>query len=159
MPILKVCGNESESLVRNKAMLPDAAEFGEDVIAKDPAMLRVLNTARSLAAFNSAVLITGETGSGKEVVARTIHRFSHRGSQPWIDVNCAALPEHLVESELFGHEKGAFSGAHIQRKGLLETTEEPCFSMKSARSIRGFRSSCFAYSTQFPFIVWAAHAK
>jgi len=86
-------------------------------------MVRVLQTARSLAAYNAAVLITGETGSGKEVVAQTIHRFSSRSSRPWIDVNCAALPEHLVESELFGHEKGAFTGAVAAKQGLIEVAE------------------------------------
>jgi DNA-binding NtrC family response regulator len=100
--------------------VPIAVDFGEAVIAQDPAMVRVLQTARSLAAYNAAVLITGETGSGKEVVAQTIHRFSSRSSRPWIDVNCAALPEHLVESELFGHEKGAFSGADSAKPGLFE---------------------------------------
>jgi two-component system, NtrC family, response regulator AtoC len=97
-----------------------ASDFGSDVVARDPAMLRVLHSAKLLARYSAAVLITGETGSGKEVVARTIHRFSTRSSHPWIDVNCAALPEHLVESELFGHEKGAFSGADTAKPGLFE---------------------------------------
>ena len=97
-----------------------AADFGENVVAHDPSMLRVLRLAESLAHYHAAVLITGETGSGKEVVARTIHRYSERNSRPWIDVNCAALPEHLVESELFGHEKGAFSGADTAKPGLFE---------------------------------------
>ena len=89
------------------------------VVAKDPAMLRVLDTARTIAPHDCAVLITGETGSGKEVVARLIHQRSKRSSGPWVDVNCAALPEHLVESELFGYEKGAFSGADTTKPGLL----------------------------------------
>ncbi len=93
---------------------------GDVVVAEDPAMLRVLETARTIARHQNAVLITGETGSGKEVVARLIHRCSSRGSRPWIDVNCAALPEHLVESELFGYEKGAFSGADAAKPGLFE---------------------------------------
>ena len=91
-----------------------------DVVAEDPAMLRVLETARTIARHHTGVLISGETGSGKEVVARVIHRCSSRGSRPWIDVNCAALPEHLVESELFGFEKGAFSGADAAKPGLFE---------------------------------------
>ena len=90
-----------------------------DVVAEDPAMLRVLETARTIARHHTAVLISGETGSGKEVVARVIHRCSSRGSRPWIDVNCAALPEHLVESELFGFEKGAFSGARRCQAGAI----------------------------------------
>ena len=96
------------------------ADFGPDVVACDPTMVRTLQLAQSIAPHNMAVLVTGETGSGKEVVARTIHRFSARSSRPWIDVNCAALPEHLVESELFGHERGAFSGAESAKPGLFE---------------------------------------
>jgi DNA-binding NtrC family response regulator len=100
--------------------VPMTVDVGDSVIAHDPAMQRALQMAQLLAGYNTAVLITGETGSGKEVVARTIHRFSPRHSRPWIDVNCAALPEHLVESELFGHEKGAFSGADTVKPGLFE---------------------------------------
>ena len=99
---------------------PIASKEFADVVAEDPAMLRVLETARTIARHHTAVLISGETGSGKEVVARVIHRSSSRGSRPWIDVNCAALPEHLVESELFGFEKGAFSGADAAKPGLFE---------------------------------------
>jgi transcriptional regulator with GAF, ATPase, and Fis domain len=66
------------------------------------------------------VLITGESGSGKELVARAVHHYSLRCSKPWVDVSCAALPEHLVESELFGYEKGAFSGADSPKPGLFE---------------------------------------
>lgn len=83
-------------------------------------MLRLLETAQRIAKSNVSVLITGETGSGKEVVARAIHHYSLRCNRPWIDVNCAALPEHLVESELFGYEKGAFSGADSQKPGFFE---------------------------------------
>jgi two-component system, response regulator FlrC len=89
------------------------------VIASD-AMSRVLDTARRVARASVAVLITGETGSGKEIVARAIHHFSLRCSKPWVDINCGALPEMLMESELFGHEKGAFSGADAPKAGLFE---------------------------------------
>jgi transcriptional regulator with PAS, ATPase and Fis domain len=68
----------------------------------------------------AAVIITGETGSGKEIIARALHHYSLRCSKPWVDVNCAALPEHLIESELFGYEKGAFSGADITKPGFFE---------------------------------------
>ena len=108
---------ETEAFERSALL---AGDFGVDVVAHDPSMLRVLQLAKSLARYHAAVLIAGETGSGKEIVARTIHRFSDRSSRPWIDVNCAALPEHLVESELFGHEKGAFSGADTAKPGLFE---------------------------------------
>ncbi len=83
-------------------------------------MLEVIATARNVAQHDAAVLITGETGVGKEVIARIIHEGSPRCARPWIDLNCAALPEHLVESELFGYEKGAFSGADTAKPGLFE---------------------------------------
>ena len=98
-----------------------AEEPLDEVIARDPAMLAVLAMAQTVARHKAAVLITGETGTGKELVARMIHRYSGRNSRPWVDVNCAALPEHLVESELFGYEKGAFSGANCVKPGLFET--------------------------------------
>jgi DNA-binding NtrC family response regulator len=91
-----------------------------DLVVADPKMLEVIAAARNVAQYGAAVLITGETGVGKEVVARIIHQHSPRGSRPWIDLNCAALPEHLVESELFGYEKGAFSGADTAKPGLFE---------------------------------------
>ncbi|MDQ3282105.1 MAG: sigma-54 dependent transcriptional regulator, partial [Acidobacteriota bacterium] len=72
---------------------------------------------------SSRVLITGENGSGKEIVARTLHRMSLRAEQPFIDVNCAAIPEELIESELFGHRKGAFTGAIDDRKGKFELAD------------------------------------
>jgi len=83
-------------------------------------MVRLLETAQRIAKSNVSILITGETGSGKEVIARAMHHYSLRCNQPWVDVNCAALPEHLVESELFGYEKGAFSGAESQKAGFFE---------------------------------------
>src|SRR3954470_7937720 len=89
------------------------------IIASD-AMAEVLETARRVARASVAVLITGETGSGKEIVARAIHHYSLRCSNPWVDINCGALPEMLMESELFGHEKGAFSGADTAKAGLFE---------------------------------------
>src|SRR5205823_9331580 len=78
---------------------------------------------RSAAPTASRVLITGENGSGKEVVARTLHRLSLRAELPFIDVNCAAIPEELIESELFGHRKGAFTGAIDDRKGKFELAD------------------------------------
>jgi transcriptional regulator with GAF, ATPase, and Fis domain len=100
---------------------PDSyAEPMNEIVARDPGMIEVLETAQAIARHDAAVLITGETGTGKEVIARMIHRYSNRSSRPWVDVNCAALPEHLVESELFGYEKGAFSGADSVKQGLFE---------------------------------------
>jgi len=84
------------------------------------AMLQVLESARRVARCDVSVLITGETGGGKEIVARAIHHHSLRCCKPWVDINCAALPEQLMESEMFGHEKGAFSGADSARAGFFE---------------------------------------
>ena len=83
-------------------------------------MRQLLELVERIAQTNAAVLITGESGSGKELIARAIHHYSLRCSKPWVDVSCAALPEHLVESELFGYEKGAFSGADSAKPGLFE---------------------------------------
>ena len=94
--------------------------LGVSAIVESPAIQRTLALARRVAAGQIAVLITGETGSGKEIVARAIHHFSLRCGKPWVDINCGALPDQLMESELFGHEKGAFSGADTSKPGLFE---------------------------------------
>ena len=83
-------------------------------------MQLVMELVERAARTSATVLITGETGTGKEIVARAIHHYSLRTNRPWVDFSCAALPEHLVESELFGHEKGAFSGADTLKAGLFE---------------------------------------
>jgi DNA-binding NtrC family response regulator len=90
------------------------------VIHSDPAMARVLKLAEQIAPSEASVLITGESGTGKEVLARYVHRKSRRASQKFISVNCAAIPENLLESELFGHERGAFTGAVARRIGKFE---------------------------------------
>ena len=95
-------------------------EVPQGVIVADPRMLAVIDKARTVATHKASVLIIGETGVGKELVARIIHEHSPRASKPWVDINCSALPEHLVESELFGYEKGAFSGADTAKPGLFE---------------------------------------
>lgn len=96
---------------------------GIPAIVHSPALQRLMALAERVAKTNASVLITGETGSGKEIIARAIHHFSLRCNKPWIDVNCGALPEHLVESELFGYEKGAFSGADAQKAGFFELAD------------------------------------
>ena len=79
---------------------------------------------RRVAQTSVTVLISGESGSGKELIARALHHYSLRASKPWVDVSCAALPEHLIESELFGYEKGAFSGADSAKPGLFELAHQ-----------------------------------
>jgi DNA-binding NtrC family response regulator len=98
----------------------DAQENDRPLIAVNPAMLKIMDMARRVAKGRSTVLISGETGVGKEVMARFIHNNSDRRMGPFIAVNCAALPENLLESELFGHEKGAFTGAIARKKGKFE---------------------------------------
>jgi len=97
---------------------------GTNLILASPLMHRFMRMVDRVAGHTESVLITGETGTGKEMIARTIHQSSHRSSRPWIDINCAALPENLVESELFGYEKGAFTGADSSRAGLFELADK-----------------------------------
>jgi transcriptional regulator with PAS, ATPase and Fis domain len=94
--------------------------LGVPAVLESAAIHQVIALAQRVAGSNIAVLITGETGSGKEIVARAIHHFSLRCGRPWVDINCGALPDQLMESELFGHEKGAFSGADTAKPGLFE---------------------------------------
>ena len=91
----------------------------EAVIASEP-LRALLATIERVARSQATVLITGESGSGKELIARAVHHYSLRSHKPWVDLSCAALPEHLIESELFGHERGAFSGADTSKPGLFE---------------------------------------
>jgi PAS domain S-box-containing protein len=92
-------------------------------ILASPIMHKFMEVVDRVAGHTETVLITGETGTGKELIARTIHESSHRRGRPWVDINCAALPENLVESELFGYEKGAFSGADASKPGLFELAD------------------------------------
>jgi two-component system, NtrC family, response regulator len=96
-------------------------EVFEDMLGTSPQMQSVFSFIRKVAGSNVPVLLLGESGTGKEMAAAAIHRRSGRKDGPFVAINCNAIPENLLESELFGHEKGAFTGAHIQRKGLLET--------------------------------------
>lgn len=102
--------------------LREQYEF-EDIIGKSPAMQEVFELIETVANSNATVLISGETGTGKELVARAIHTRSSRRYNPFIAVSCGALPETLLESELFGHEKGAFTGAHRTKKGRFELAD------------------------------------
>jgi two-component system NtrC family response regulator len=94
-----------------------------DILGSSPPMQKVFEIVRRVSASDIPVLIAGPSGSGKELVARAIHRQSERHDGPFVAINCGAIPESLLESELFGHEKGAFTGAHVQRKGRIESAE------------------------------------
>jgi DNA-binding NtrC family response regulator len=94
------------------------------IISEDPAMLQILQKIEQIAESDAPVLILGETGTGKELIARAVHDISNRSNAPFISVNCAAIPEPLFESELFGHEKGAFTGAIATKKGKFELAHQ-----------------------------------
>ncbi len=94
--------------------------LGMPALIASEAMRQLLLTVERAALTDATILILGESGSGKELVARAVHQHSLRCSKPWVDLTCAALPEHLIESELFGYEKGAFSGADATKPGLFE---------------------------------------
>ncbi|HEY5674392.1 MAG TPA: sigma 54-interacting transcriptional regulator [Malonomonas sp.] len=98
-------------------------EKGPPLVFKSPAIQRVLANLESVAPLDSTVLLTGESGTGKECIVDLIHQLSHRSSKPLIKVNCGALPESLIESELFGHAKGAFTGAYAENKGKFVSAD------------------------------------
>jgi len=114
---------ERRALVEENRSLRRAVDrtssFGE-LIGESPAMREVFSLVRRVANSRSSVLITGESGTGKEVVARTLHFASPRAAKPFVPINCTAIPEGLLESELFGHVRGAFTGAHTSKTGLFE---------------------------------------
>ncbi|MGH7815526.1 MAG: sigma-54-dependent transcriptional regulator [Candidatus Binataceae bacterium] len=96
----------------------------EGIIGHDPAILEVIRLIRRVAPSNSTVLVQGESGTGKEVVARALHRFSPRAARPFVAINCSAIPDNLIENELFGHERGAFTGATERKIGLFESADK-----------------------------------
>ena len=105
------------------AVLAAVADDDRPLIAQDTAMIEIKQLADQIAPSDASVLITGESGVGKEVMARYLHKRSRRSEKPFISVNCAAIPENLLESELFGHEKGAFTGAVARRIGKFEEAD------------------------------------
>jgi DNA-binding NtrC family response regulator len=124
-PVERVA-REVESAIERRLLLAEVATLrayaADDsaLIGDSPAMRRLKESIVRVAPIPSTVLIVGESGSGKELVARDVHRLSGREREPFVAINCAAIPEQLVESELFGHERGAFTGAHVTRKGAFE---------------------------------------
>ena len=101
----------------------DKASMFEEIVGESPALQAILALVRKVAPTDSTVLVTGETGTGKELIARAIHKRSQRADRPFVSVNCAAIPPTLISSELFGHEKGAFTGATQRRLGRFELAE------------------------------------
>lgn len=98
-------------------------ESFEEMLGSSPPIKEVFAAIRKVATTDAPVLVVGESGTGKELVARAIHHQSARKEGPFVAINCGAIPENLLESELFGHEKGAFTGAHVQRKGRIESAQ------------------------------------
>lgn len=109
--------------VRRLSNPPESDDRFEDLIGASPAMQKIFEQIRKVAVTNANILITGESGTGKELVAQAIHRRSPRKDGPFVGINCAAIPENLLESELFGHAKGAFTDARAERKGLFQQAE------------------------------------
>jgi DNA-binding NtrC family response regulator len=112
---------------RRLASRVETASDGADFVGGSKAMREVFELIESVASRDVSVMITGESGTGKELVARSIHRLSRREGKPFIAINAAAIPETLIESELFGHERGAFTGAVGTRQGCFEQANGgPC---------------------------------
>ena len=119
--VLKTRRLEREN-VALREVLREGDSYGE-LLGRSEPMLRLYRTIEKVAATDATVLVVGESGTGKELVARTLHRASRRSNGPFVAVNCAAIPETLIESELFGHEKGSFTGAHRRREGRFEEAD------------------------------------
>lgn len=118
LPTPKTTTSPGQSLRDEHA--PASGQNDSGLVVRSPSLQQVMRLAEKVARHPAAVLIVGETGTGKEMIAHSIHNHSLRCNNPLIDVNCAAIPEHLVESELFGYEKGAFSGADAMKPGFFE---------------------------------------
>jgi DNA-binding NtrC family response regulator len=119
----RVMQRMSEKATSDRSSKKPTAIAGEAIIGRSPLLLQTLQRARATASTGADVLIEAESGTGKELLARFIHESSDRGSKPFVAVNCAALPEHLLESELFGHTKGAFTGANNAKAGKFELAQ------------------------------------
>ncbi|MBA2564946.1 MAG: sigma-54-dependent Fis family transcriptional regulator [Gemmatimonadetes bacterium] len=119
--VLTTVGNalRARRLVHENRQLKSRSR-SESIVGSSAALKEVLERVGKVAPTRASVLLTGESGTGKEVLARAIHRMSERRRGPFVEVNCAAIPQELIESELFGHERGSFTGAHAQRKGKFE---------------------------------------
>ncbi len=115
---------ERTNLITENRNLKKVLETEHSMIGESKAFQKILQTINRVAKSDARILITGENGTGKELAAREIHRQSNRADKPFVEVNCAAIPNELIESELFGHEKGAFTGAHNKRIGKFEAANK-----------------------------------
>jgi two-component system nitrogen regulation response regulator NtrX len=116
-------GLAQRRLLRENVSLKAEVRQRTRIVGQHPEMLRILETVKKVAPANVRVLIMGENGTGKEMIARALHESSPRADEPFVEVNCAAIPEELIESELFGHERGAFTGAVARRIGRFEMAD------------------------------------
>jgi DNA-binding NtrC family response regulator len=115
--------NEKQENLILRSRLAGKLEI-EGIIGQDPAIQEVIRIVHKVAPSSSTVLILGESGTGKEVIARALHKLSPRANRPFIAINCSAIPDNLIENELFGHERGAFTGATERKVGLIETADK-----------------------------------
>lgn len=128
----------------------------EGFIGRSQSVTRMRKLIDAAAAYDCTVLITGQSGCGKELVARQIHTQSKRSDKRFVAINCAAIPENIIESELFGYMKGAFTGADRNKPGLFEAADAVrCFWMKSITPHCPCRPSCCVFCRTGPFIAWA----
>ena len=147
-------------LAADHQRLVDSSAACSELLGESAVMQKLTTTIKRVAAASGCVLVAGESGSGKELVARAIHRASPRADRPLLAVNCAAIPENLVESQLFGHLKGAFTGATANRVGWFQQrTRERCCSMKSASFHRKHRANFCGCWKVTPSCRWAAPEK
>jgi DNA-binding NtrC family response regulator len=116
-------GLAQRKLLRENVSLKDAVRQKTRIVGEDGEIKKILETVRKVASANVRVLIMGENGTGKEMIARALHESSPRAEEPFVEVNCAAIPEELIESELFGHERGSFTGAVARRIGKFELAD------------------------------------
>ena len=137
---------EIENLEGENRRLRDELKITHNLMGESPRMIQVYKSIAKVAPTESTVLFQGESGTGKELAARAIHDNSPRAARPFVAINCAAVTETLLESELFGHEKGSFTGALAQKKGLLETANGGTAFLDEVSELRfHFKPSCCAY--------------
>jgi two-component system response regulator GlrR len=122
--LLKICRLADKDFLRKRLLIKAKEKIGlQKIIGKNPEFIGEINKLPLIAKFDVCVLLTGETGTGKEIIARAIHYLSPRAGKPFVPVNCGAIPNDLVENELFGHEKGAFTSALVSEKGLVREAD------------------------------------